>query len=464
MTKGPLARRDFRRLWLAGLISDTGDWLLLVSLPILVYQLTGSPLQTSFAFLVELVPAVLLGPVAGHLADRFDRRRMLVAIAAVQAVALLPLLVVRDRGDLPVLYAVIAVEAAMLALFAPAKNALLPTLVPDDQLVAANSLVGLNQNLGRLAGGALGGLLLTVDGLPVIVAADLVTFVVAAVLIAGVRAGTPTRDHTTPPDRPGPGGAFRGRRIRAGLAVAALAGSAQGIFAVLFVVWVARELGGGAAETGLLRGVQAIGAIGLGLLLATARRTPGPATLIAAGAGVFGLLSAAVWNGPAVTSALPVYVALFIVVGAPGIAMLTGLVSLLQQESTDGARGRVFGVFGAVFDGSSGAGMLAAGLLADRLGVMPLLDLQAALYLAAGGTALLLLRRPAPSALVGGRGHGVERDTERVAVHGHELRVVEEPFGAPVAGRGDEGPAADRDPAVGGEDRAGQLPGEVRRR
>lgn len=501
MRRGPLAHRDFRRLWLAGLISDTGDWLLLVSLPILVYQLTGSPLQTSFAFLVELAPAVLLGPVAGHLADRFDRRRLLVAITAVQAVALLPLLLVRDRGDLPVLYAVIAVEAAMLTLFGPAKNALLPTLVPKDQLVAANSLVGLNQSLGRLAGGALGGLLLAVDGLPVIVVADLVTFVAAAVLIAGVRAGTPTRDQPGAPDRADRSGTFGGRRVRAGLAVAALAGAAQGIFAVLFVVWVARELGGGAAETGLLRGVQAIGSIGLGLLLATARRTPGPATLVAAGAGVFGLLSAAVWNGPAVTSALPVYVGLFILVGAPGIAMLTGLVSLLQEETTDGARGRVFGVFGAIFDGCSGAGMLAAGLLADRTGVMPLLDLQAGLYLAAGATALILLRRatptrhPAPtphpepvphpeptaqaasaphpkphpkpadtSGLPGGLGHRVEGDAERVAVHGQERRVVEDPFGALVAGRGDEGPAADRDPAGAGQDGAGQLPGEVRRR
>src|SRR5687768_2433005 len=167
--KGPLAHRDFRRLWLAGLISDSGDWLLLVSLPIFVFQLTGSPLQTSFAFLVELAPAVLLGPFAGQLADRWDRRRLLVGITVVQAVALLPLLLVRDRADLPILYAVIAVEAAMLTLFGPAKNALLPTLVPAGQLVRANSLVGLNQNLGRLAGGALGGLLLATSGLPVIV-------------------------------------------------------------------------------------------------------------------------------------------------------------------------------------------------------------------------------------------------------------------------------------------------------
>lgn len=342
MKQGPLAHRDFRRLWLAGLISDSGDWLLLVSLPILVFQLTGSPLQTSFAFLVELAPAVLLGPVAGHLADRWDRRRLLVGITLVQAVALLPLLLVQDRADLPVLYAVIAVEAAMLTLFGPAKNALLPTLVPAEQLVPANSLIGLNQNLGRLAGGALGGLLLVVSGLPLIVAVDLVTFVAAAALIASIAAGTGDRDDAAQAQAQAAAGrqrVFAGRRIRAGLTVAVLAGCAQGIFVVLFVVWVVRELGGGAAETGLLRGVQAIGSIGVGLLLATGRRTPGPATLIAAGSAAFGLISVVVWNGPALTTALPVYIGLFIVVGAPGIAMLTGLISLLQQETTDQVRG-----------------------------------------------------------------------------------------------------------------------------
>lgn len=386
-----LRHRDFRRMWLAGLISESGDWLLLVSLPILVFELTGSALHTSFAFLVELAPAVLLGPVAGVLADRFDRRRLLIGVSAAQAAALLPLLTVDGRADLPVLYAVIAVEAAMLVLFTPAKNALLPTLVPADRLVSANSMVGLNQNLGRLAGGPLGGLLLAVTGLPVIVLVDLCTFLVAAVLIAGIAAPARHRDrHPAGPSRPER--PFGGYRIRVGLAVALLGGIAQGIFVVLFVVWVAREIGGGAAETGLLRGLQAVGSIAAGVALAATRRTPRPATLIITGGGVFGLLLLGLWNGPVLTTALPPYVVLFALVGAPGLVMVTGLVSLLQQESTDRARGRVFGVFGAVYDGGSAVGMIAAGLLAERVGVMPMLNVQAVLYLTAGAVAFVLLR------------------------------------------------------------------------
>jgi MFS family permease len=104
----------FRRLWLAGLISDTGDWLLFVSLPIVVYERTGSTLGTAVAFLVELAPSVLLAPAIGRLADRPNRPRTLVAVSLAQAAALTPLLAADGLG---VVYAVIALQAALAALF-----------------------------------------------------------------------------------------------------------------------------------------------------------------------------------------------------------------------------------------------------------------------------------------------------------------------------------------------------------
>jgi hypothetical protein len=214
----------FRRLWLAGLISDTGDWLLFVSLPIVVYERTGSTLGTAAAFMVELAPGVLLAPAIGRLADRPDRRLTLVAVSLAQAAALTPLLA---ADGLAVLYAVIALQAALAALFEPTKNALLPTLVERDRLVRANALVGLNQNLGRLVGGSLGGLLLaTGGGLTTIVAVDAVSFLLAAGLNRGLPRGAP---------RPVVTAAQAGRPLCHGLIVLFVASVAQGIFVVLFV-------------------------------------------------------------------------------------------------------------------------------------------------------------------------------------------------------------------------------------
>lgn len=130
----PLGRPAFRSLCLAGLVSDTGDWLLFIALPIVVYQLTGSALGTSLAFLVELAPGIVLAPLAGWCADRWNRRRMLIVVSGLQAAALVPLLVVHTRAELPVVYAVILIEAALFTLFDPVKNALLPTLVPSADL------------------------------------------------------------------------------------------------------------------------------------------------------------------------------------------------------------------------------------------------------------------------------------------------------------------------------------------
>lgn len=392
----PLRDRQFRLLWTAGLISDTGDWLLLVSLPILVFYLTGSAFGTAVAFLVELAPGILLAPVAGYLADRWDRRRALVILALVQAAGLLPLLALHDAGDLWIGYLVITFQAAMLTLFEPTKNALLPTLVPPDRLVAANSLVGLNTNLGRLIGAPLGGLLLAIGSLGTIVAVDTVSFVLAALLIVRLRPAVPRapKAESMQPT----GGVFVSRTIRSGLIVAGLAGAAQGLFVVLFVVFVARVLLGGEAETGLLRGVQAIGSIAGGVLLGTMRRALPPVRLTAWACAGFGLLALATWNGPRLTTALPLYVVLFILVGAPGVAMLTGLMSTLQQATPDGRRGRVLAAFGAVYTAGQAIGMVAAGTLADPLGVVPLLNVQAALYLVAGAVAALWMspRRAAP--------------------------------------------------------------------
>jgi MFS family permease len=193
------------------------------------------------------------------------------------------------------------------------------------------------------------------------------------------------------------------------LAVAALSSVAQGLFVVLYVVFVARALHGDAAETGLLRGVQAIGAIGGGLLLAVAARVR-PARLVGLGCLVFGLVALTTWNAPRLTTAPPLYIALFVAAGVPGIAVMTGLSTVLQQSTVEGERGRVFAAVGVAAAAGQAAGMVAGGLLGDQLAVVTVLDGQASLYLLAGLVALVGLssRRAAraPGAVQAGSRNG----------------------------------------------------------
>jgi MFS family permease len=406
---GLLRRRDFGLLWTGGLVSETGDWFLLVGLPVWVLQVTGSSLVTATVFLVGLLPGLVVGPLAGVLVDRWDRRRTLVAVSLAQAAFLLPLLAVDGRHRLWVVYLVMAAEAALAQLNDPARNALVPTLVARDDLVGANALIGLNANLARLAGSPLGGLLVELAGLPGLVIGDAVSFLVGAALLGLVRRPpraepAEPREVSTAPAPPGVVGEWvdglrvtlGDRGLRWGLVVNGLAAVAQGIFTVLFVLFVTRELGGDGADVGLLRGVQAIGGLLGGLVVVGLARRLEPGRLLGVSLLVFAAVDLAIWNGPALTTGEWLYLGLFVAAGIPGIGFLTGLTALVQERTDEAYLGRVFATYYGSFNGLMAVGMLLAGLLGDPVGVVPVLNGQAGLYLLAGVVAVATLGRARP--------------------------------------------------------------------
>jgi MFS family permease len=324
---GLLRRRDFGLLWAGGLISETGDWFLLVGLPVWVLQVTGSSLVTATVFLVGLLPGLVVGPLAGVLVDRWDRRRTLVAVSLAQAAFLLPLLAVDGRDRLWVVYLVMAVEAALAQLNDPARNALVPTLLGGDDLVGANALINLNSNLARLVGSPLGGVLVEVAGLPGLVVGDAVSFLAGEVLIALVRSrpsapsppGPPEGDPSRRAERapagvhsPGPGlrggwgewmdglrVALADRRLRWALVVRGLAAVAQGSSRCCsWCSWP--RCWGRRAEVGLLRGGRAGGVLVVGL----ARRLEA-GWLAAISLLGFGLVDLATRNGRAACTCWP---------------------------------------------------------------------------------------------------------------------------------------------------------------
>jgi MFS family permease len=485
-----LRRRDFGLLWAGGLISETGDWFLLVGLPFWVLQETGSSLVTASVFLVGLLPGLVVGPLAGVLVDRWDRRRTLVAVSLAEAAFLLPLLAVDGRDRLWIVYLVIAVEATLAQLNDPARNALVPTLVPKDDLVGANALIGLNTNVARLAGSPLGGILVEVAGLPGLVIGDAASFLLGAALIGLVRpvgvgrqgtVGGPgtmdgpatvehpmavdalaTKDGPVPLDpavtvdpavtaepsvtaeraRSNSASRFAGprrgsvadgeaegsglstapvqgaaaeprgmmgewvdglrvvagdRELVWGLVVNGLAAVAQGIFTVLFVLFVTRVLGGDGADVGLLRGVQAIGGLLGGVVVVGLARRLEPGRLLGVSLLVFAVIDLAMWNGPLVTTSQWLYLGLFVAAGIPGIGFLTGLTALVQERTEDAYLGRVFATYYGAFNGLMALGMLLAGLLGDTVGVVPVLNGQAGLYLLAGVVAVATLGRARPA-------------------------------------------------------------------
>ena len=414
-TRSPLRSRPFALLWTGGLINDLGDWMLMIALPVFVFQLTGSALVTSTVFVVELVPGLIAGQLAGVLVDRWDRRRILVVAGFVQAACLLPLLVV-TADTLVIVYVVAAVQSCLARLCAPAKAALVPSLVPAEQLTAANSLSAVGDNLARLVGSPLGGLALQILGLPGVVLVDALTYIASSVLIAGVRvpktaeslgAATPARapaPHTAgaPPQSllgglvadwlDGLRSIVRDTRLRSVLFIGALSQVSQGMFVVLFVVFVLERLNGTSGDVGLIRGVQAIGGVAGGILVGALGRRAGPRALVGWGFILFGLISLFTWNLPALTTAIGFYAALFIVVGIPGVATGAGMITSIQALAPPTHLGRVYAAFETAAGALAAVGVLIAGALADRVGVVAILDVQALIYVFCGVLALVALR------------------------------------------------------------------------
>jgi MFS family permease len=406
--RSPLRRPDFARLWAGGLISDIGDWLLLVGLPVAVFQLTGSALATSTVFVVELIPSLVVGQVGGVLVDRWDRRRILVAASVLQAIALLPLLAVTSADQLWIVYPVAALEACLARLSSPALASLVPTVVSSDELVAANSLSAVSANLARLVGSPLGGIAVQFVGLGGIVAFDAATFLVAAGLTSLVRARR-TADSGRAVDEASRPSVFRDwldgiatiRRtptLGPVLAIGALSQLAQGLFVVLFVVFVLRELGGSGADIGVIRGVQAIGGIAGGAAIGLIGGRFEAVKLAGWGFVAFGLVSLATWNAPLVTTATWVYAALFVAAGVPGVATATGLMTMVQTAAPSTHLGRVIAAFEAFAGALQAVGVLIAGALADSVGVVPILEVQASIYLGCGIALLAMARRRAKGA------------------------------------------------------------------
>jgi MFS family permease len=412
--RSPLRRRSFALLWAGGLINDLGDWMLLIALPVFVFQLTGSALITSTVFVAELVPGLIAGQLAGVVVDRWDRRRILIVSGVVQAACLLPLLAVTaDR--LWIVYLVAAVQSCFARLCSPAKAALVPSLVERHELAPANALSAVADNLARLVGSPVGGLALQVVGLPGVVVLDAFTYLASSVLIAGVRAPSRAVPETATAPAEGraaavPTGGVIGRiwsewldgvrtigrdhRLRAIVLIGALSQLSQGIFVVLFVVFVLDRLHGSPGDVGLIRGVQAIGGIAGGIIVGALARRASARGFIGWGFVLFGLLSLTTWNLPIVTTAIGLYLGLFIAVGIPGVATMTGLMTTVQSLTPPTHLGRVFATFEAAAGALASVGVLAAGALADRFGVVAILDAQALLYVTCGVLALIVLRPP----------------------------------------------------------------------
>src|SRR5438309_1845581 len=183
---GALRSRPYRRLWTGQLVSLIGRQITVVAVPFQVYTLTHSPLAVGLLGLVQVVPLVTFSVSAGVIADRMDRRRLLLITQLCLAVCsgVLALGALRGNPPLVLIYVIVGVAAAFAAVDSPTRTAVIPNLVPRERLAGALSLNIVLFQTTLVAGPALGGLVIARLGLPVAYAIDVGTFTAALIAVA----------------------------------------------------------------------------------------------------------------------------------------------------------------------------------------------------------------------------------------------------------------------------------------
>lgn len=206
--------RDYRLVATGQLLSSLGDWLLLVAAPYYVLRLTGSTLATGLSMGAETLPALALGPVAGVFADRWDRRRTMLAADLLRAASVALMLLVHHPDQVWLIYLALVAEASFGQFFNPAQQALIPALVGrGPQLSAANSLAALIGGTVRLLGGPLGGALYALTGFAPVVALDAGSYLASALLITAIGRRC---EPTAPPALDGTAGRRFAHQVRDG--------------------------------------------------------------------------------------------------------------------------------------------------------------------------------------------------------------------------------------------------------
>lgn len=368
-------RPHFRYLWLAQVISLFGDWFNAIATVMLVNRFADSGLAVSALFLARALPPFFAGPLAGVAADRFDRRTILIVTDLLRALIVLGFLLIDRPERLWLIYVLSAAQFIVSAFFEPARSAIVPQLVAEEELVAANTLSSVTWSAMLAVGGAVGGAVAAALGAEAALVIDAVTFLLSAFLITRVRLAAPGVGVRT--ERSGwrdflDGLAYVRRRTDVAW-VAVVKGLGQtGSVDVIAAVLAARVFplgpeGGGAL--GLMFTAFGVGTV-LGPIVGNAFHDGASRQLQRAILGGFGLIVAG-WLVVGLAPSLWIMLLGWVLRGMGGSINWTYSDILIQLKVPTEFLGRVFALNLAIFTLFMSASTWASGLLLDQLQIEP---------------------------------------------------------------------------------------------
>lgn len=438
-TFASLRIRNFRLFFIGQSISQIGNWLSLIAQTLLVLKLTHSGTALGVLTAAQFAPVLLLGAFAGLVADRSDKRRLLVttqSLAMLQSFALAALAIL-DRPPVAAIFGVAFVGGIITAFDNPARRSFVVEMVPIDHV---NNAVSLNSALmtgSRIVGPALAGLLVATVGFRWTFFVDGMSYIA---VIAGLLMMRPGELRAAPVVAKAKGQVREGLRYARSelvlwvpLVMMALVGTFAFNYSVTFPVFVTKTLGGTDTTFTILFSWLSVGSL-IGAL-AVARRATTSVRFVALSSVAFGVSMVAVALAPNELLAFVIAP----LVGATSIAFMTSSTAIVQTESKPSMRGRVLALQSIVFLGSTPVGGPIVGWITEHLGARVGLGVGAVACLLAGAWGLAAAhsdkgrvrsaKGTAPAHAEAAPAHAETIDTDEAA----RIGAVSEPAAAPTS-------------------------------
>ncbi len=378
-----LSNRNYRLFIVGQVISLSGTWMQSVAQAWLVLRLTGSGTALGLVIALQFLPVLLFGPFGGVIADRFPKRRLLLAtqtVAMTQALVL-GTLVITGAVELWMVYGMAAVFGLVTAIDNPSRQTFVLEMVGSANLTNAITLNSVVVNAARVVGPALAGVLIAVVGIGICFVINAATYLAVIGALLLMRTGelnpAPTQDRAKGQLRAGFAYVRRTPELLIPLLMMAIIGTLSYEFQVILPLVAERTFDGGAGTYGTLTSAMGVGAVVGGLATAGRVGAPGDAALVRAAAlfGVVILLAA-------VAPFLWLEVVVLVFVGAASINVLATGNTTLQLRSAPELRGRVMALWAVAFLGTTPVGGPIIGYIGEHAGPR--------VGLAVGGSAALV--------------------------------------------------------------------------
>ena len=369
-------RPEFRKLWLASVISFAGDWFNTIATVILVNRYTDSTTAVGALFIARALPPFLLSPIAGVIADRFNRKHVLIVTDILRFFIVLGFLFINSTEDAWAIYLLTIAQFIVSAFFDPARAAILPSLVSgDDELLNANTLSGITWSAMLALGAAVGGIVAGVFGVTAAIIIDAFSFLLSAWFIWHIHTVTraePSGDPTSGWQDMIAGFQYVLQRPRTGLTACVKALTQFGNADIMIAVYAAQVFHfgkDGAITLGLLYAAAGVGAV-IGPIIANLF-TDGTIRKLQNGISIGFVVVAVGWLLFGLAPILPLAMLAIMLRYMGGSINWTYSTVVLQLRVPNQFLGRVFAFDFALFTLAMALSVWFTGFILDNTGTTP---------------------------------------------------------------------------------------------